>query len=109
MLLAVALGGRSVLGSVGLPRQRRAASLGDFGVAASSLGFSADGATIVAMVKSRSLIADVAPLGSVTFADVDRIADFEALERDRDLARDLGRVADQLELVAHDVEHAAAS
>ena len=37
-----------------------------------------------------------------------RIADVETLEVDHHLVGDLGRVADELELVAHDVEHAAA-
>ena len=46
----------------------------------------------MAMVKSRS-----------------SIADFEALEVDHDLVGDVGGVAHQLELVADDVEHAAAA
>jgi hypothetical protein len=41
-------------------------------------------------------------------ADVQRIADVHAGQADPDLFRNLGRVADQLELVADRVEHAAA-
>ena len=60
------------------------------------------------MVKSRSSIADFEPLGRVDRRDVDRIADLEPGQVDLDLVGDLGRVADQLEVVADDVEHAAA-
>ena len=60
------------------------------------------------MVKSRSSIADFAPLGRSMFGNVDGIADVEARERDVDLLGDFGRVADQLEIVADDVEDAAA-
>ena len=63
---------------------------------------------MVATVKSRSSIAGFDALGQLDLADVDRIADLEAVERDVDLVRDVGRVADQLELVLDDVEHAAA-
>ena len=47
-------------------------------------------------------------VGQGHLADVDRIADIEAGDVDLDLVGDLVRVADQLELVADDVEHAAA-
>ena len=63
---------------------------------------------MVAMVKSRSVIADFGALGQGDLADVERIADVEAGEADLDLLGNLGRVADQLELVADRVEHAAA-
>ncbi|PAV70023.1 hypothetical protein WR25_03217 [Diploscapter pachys] len=46
-------------------------------------------------------------LGQLDVADVDRIADLAALQRNRDLAGDVGGVDDQLDLVAGDVEHAA--
>ena len=60
------------------------------------------------MVKSRSVIALTDALGQRDVADVDRIADVEAGDVDRDLVGDLVGVADQFELVADDVEHAAA-
>src|SRR5207237_6398797 len=47
-------------------------------------------------------------VGQLDLRDVDAVADVEAGQRDLDLVGDLGRVADQLEVVAHDVEHAAA-
>src|SRR5207237_8151900 len=46
-------------------------------------------------------------IGQLDRTDVDRIADLQPVERDVDLARDVGRVADDLELVDDDVEHAA--
>ena len=76
--------------------------------AAPSSLFSAEGATIVAMVKSRSVIAARRARGQLHVADVDRIADFEAGDVDLDVVGDLVRIADQFEFVAHDVEHAAA-
>ena len=67
--------------------------------ASSSSAFIADGATMVATVKSSS-VRRADAVGQLDLADVDRIADLEPGERDVDLARDAGRVADQLELVA---------
>ncbi len=63
---------------------------------------------MVAMVKSRSVIALSVALGQGDRRDVQRIADVEAGEADLDLLRYLGGVADQLELVADRVQHAAA-
>ena len=54
---------------------------------------------VAPMVKSRSSIADVAPLGSLTLETWIGIAHFETLERNFDLAGDVGRVDDQLEFL----------
>src|SRR5688500_9662201 len=47
-------------------------------------------------------------LGQLHLADVERIADIEAGQVDDHFLRNLGRVADQLEVVADGIEHAAA-
>src|SRR5438045_3999791 len=54
------------------------------------------------------LVRRLNPLGKLNLADVDRIADLEPVERDVYLVRDVRRVADDLQLVADDVEDAAA-
>ncbi len=63
---------------------------------------------MVAMVKSRSSIAGGSAARQGDVRDVHRGADLEAGELHDDLVGDLGRVDDQLDLVLHDVEHAAA-
>ena len=63
---------------------------------------------MVATVKSRSVDRRLDALGQLDLADVDRIADFQPVEVDVELARDVGRVADQLDFVLDDVENAAA-
>ena len=63
---------------------------------------------MVATVKSSSWLAGHDSVRQLDLADVDRIADLQPVERDVDFVRDVRRVADQLELVLDDVEHAAA-
>ena len=63
---------------------------------------------MVATVKSSIGVRRRDAVRKLHLADVDRIADLQAVERDMDLARDVRRVADDLDLVTDDVENAAA-